>query len=108
MGNYLAGLNCEAKSCQKVCCSNRSKYFFLCVNRGTTGKIFKTCVGLSEQVLMDEPSYSLVFKFRGTVVLSLSPLNSKYLENYKSISCRVRRKYLGKVHVRLQKLAKLV
>jgi len=37
---------------------------FLCVNRGTKGKIFKTCFGLSEQVWMDESSYNMLFKFQ--------------------------------------------
>jgi len=35
--------------------------------------------------------------------LNLSPPNSIYLENSKSISCHVRRKELGKVQVTLQK-----
>ena len=39
--------------------------------------------------------------------LNLSPFNYKYLEKSKSISCRVGRKNLGKVHVTLQKMAKL-
>ena len=39
---------------EKVCCSNRPKYFFLCVNSRITSNIFKTCFRQSEQVWMDE------------------------------------------------------
>ena len=39
---------------KKVYCSNRPKYFFLCVNSRTKSNIFKTCFRQSEQVWMDE------------------------------------------------------
>jgi len=55
---------------------------FFCVNRGTTGKIFKTYFGLSEQVWMDERNYKFAFQiskqcFTAFVVeiSKLSPLN---------------------------------
>jgi len=47
---------------------------------------------------------TIAFVFKS---LNLSPVNPKYLENSNSISCRVRRKELGKVQVTLQKMAKL-
>jgi len=34
--------------------SNRPKYFFLCANSRITSKIFKTFLGQSDQVWMDE------------------------------------------------------
>jgi len=39
---------------KKVYYSNRPKYFFLCVNKRITSKIFKICFGGIEQVWMDE------------------------------------------------------
>jgi len=39
---------------KKVYCSNRPKYFFLCVNSRITSNSFKTCFRQSEQVWMDD------------------------------------------------------
>ena len=48
---------------KKVYYSNRSKYYFLCVNRKITSKIFKTGFGQSEQVWTDEELVTiLLFK----------------------------------------------
>jgi len=44
--NYLVGSKCKSISCRKVYYSSRPKSFFLCVNRGTTDKIFKPCFWL--------------------------------------------------------------
>ena len=41
VGYYLAGSKCKPILCQKVYYSNRPKYFFLCVNNGTTSKFLK-------------------------------------------------------------------
>jgi len=61
---------------------------------------------------MDETSYNFaceIFKVALSYFksLNLSSLNSKYLENSESISCREKRKELGKVQVTLQKMSKL-
>jgi len=51
---------------------------------------------------------TLLFKFGSSAfVFKIFKFNYKYLENSKSISCRVRRKELGKLQVTLQIMAKL-
>jgi len=58
---------------KKVYYSNRPKYSFLCVNRRSTSKIFKTGFGQSEQVWMDEKLVTiLLFEIQSTVELRLS------------------------------------
>jgi len=87
---------------KKVNCSNRPKYFFLCVNSRITSNIFKTCFGQSEQVWTDEKLVTILrFEIQSSAFvflksLNLSPHNSKSLENSYSITCRVRRKVIRK------------
>jgi len=47
-------VQCKPNLCQKVYCSNRPKYVFLCVSSRITSNILKTCFGQNEQVWMDE------------------------------------------------------
>jgi len=61
VGYCLSGSKCKPNSCHEVYYFNEPKYFF-CVNRGTTGNIFETCFGLSEQDWMDETSYNFAFQ----------------------------------------------
>jgi len=42
--------------------TSTSLNIFFCVNRGTTGNIFETFFGLSEQDWMDETSYNFAFQ----------------------------------------------
>ena len=54
-GDITSLVQCVNLICvKKVYCSNRPKYFFLCVNGRITSSIFKTCIRQIEQVWMDE------------------------------------------------------
>ena len=57
----------------KVYCSNRPKYFFLCVNSRIMSNIFKTCVRQSEQVWMDEKLVTiLLFEIQSSAFVFLN------------------------------------
>jgi len=108
---YLFGSKCKPNSCQKVYYSNRPRYFFFVSTGEQQAKLLKLVLdlvskfGWVKQITILLSNFKIVLSFFKS--LNLSPLNSKYLENSKSIYCRVERKELGTVQVTLPKTAKL-